>query len=127
MTQQSGQDARAFLEQLKCAASEADKEGMTLEDALCLTLLSGVRDVWLKEKLSELDPPTFPAFGVLIDAHLHSKATAGQAASANRTEGKQQQKKTNAPKVSDTREEKAADYEGKMFSMRQFRTHGQQL
>ena len=39
MTQQSGQDARAFLEQLKCAASEADIEGMTLEDALrCSTV-----------------------------------------------------------------------------------------
>ena len=33
ITQQSGQEARAFLEQLKCAASEADIEGMTLEDA----------------------------------------------------------------------------------------------
>ena len=102
MTQQAGQDARAFLEQLKSAASEADIEGMSLEDALCLTLLSGVRDVRLKEKLSELDPPTLPAFGVLIDAHLHSKATAGQAAAANRTEGKnQQQKKNNAPKITD--------------------------
>ena len=95
MTQQAGQDARAFLEQLKCVASEADIEGMSLEDALCLTLLSGVRDVRLKEKFSELDSHTLPAFGVLIDAHLHSKATAGQVASANRTEGKnQQQKKT---------------------------------
>ena len=100
MTQQTGQDARAFLEQLKCAALEADIEGMTLKDALCLTLLSGVRDARLKEKLSELGPPTLPAFGVLIDAHLHSNATAGQAASENCTEGKsQQQKKNYNPKV----------------------------
>ena len=90
MIQQAGQDARAFLEQLKCAASEADMEGMSLEGELCQTLLSGVRDVRLKEKLSELDPPTLPAFGMLIDAHLHSKATAGHAASANCTEGKNQ-------------------------------------
>ena len=90
MTQPSGQDARAFPEQLKCAASEADIEGMMLEDALCLTLLSGVHDARLKEKLSELDPPTLPAFGVLIDVHLHSKATAGQAAAANHTKRKNQ-------------------------------------
>ena len=70
MTQQAGQYTCAFLEQLKCAASEADIEGMSLEDALCLTLLSGVCDIRLKEKLSELDPPTLPAFGVLIDAQL---------------------------------------------------------
>ena len=50
MTQQEDQDSRAFLEQLKCAASEADIEGMSLEVALCLTLLCGVRDARLKEK-----------------------------------------------------------------------------
>ena len=115
MTQQTGQDTRAFLEQLKCAASEADIEGMTLEDALCCTLLNGVWDVRLKEKLSELDPPTLPAFGVLIDAHLHSKATAGQTALANCTEGKQQQKKTNAPKVSDAKKKRRQIIKGKCF------------
>ena len=89
---------------------------MALEDALCLTLLSGVCDVRLKEKLNELDPPTLPAFGVLIDAHLHCKATAGQAASANRTEGKnQQQKKTNAPKVSDAEKKRRQIMKGKCF------------
>lgn len=51
----------AFLEQLKCAASEADTEGMSLEDALRLTLLSGVRDTRLKEKLSKLETPTLSA------------------------------------------------------------------
>ena len=75
MTQQAGQYALSFLEQLKCAASEAYVEGMSLEDALCLTLLSGVRDPRLKEKLSELETPTLPAFVILIDAHLHSKTT----------------------------------------------------
>ena len=85
------QDARAFLEQLKWEASEADIEGMSLEDALCLTLLSGMRDARLKEKLSELETPTLPAFGVLTDAHLHSKMTARQTAAGNRIEGKNQQ------------------------------------
>ena len=101
MTQQAGQEARAFLKQLKSAASEADIEGMSLEDALGLPSKWSTRRQ-AKEKLSELDPPTLPAFCVLIDPHLHSKATAGQAAAANRTEGKnQQQKKNNAPKISD--------------------------
>ena len=33
MSQQQGQDKRAFLEQIKSAAAEADIEGMNLEDA----------------------------------------------------------------------------------------------
>lgn len=86
MTWQAGQDEHAFLQQLKCAALEADIEGMSLEDVLYLTLLSGVQDARLREKLSELETPSLPAFGVLIDAHLHSKATAGQTATAWRGE-----------------------------------------
>ena len=43
MSQQAGQDKKAFLEHLKCAAAEADIEGMNLDDELCLTLLSGIR------------------------------------------------------------------------------------
>ena len=92
MSQQAGQDERAFLEHIKSAAAEADIEGMNLKDALCLTLLSGLRDARLREKLSELEQPTLPAFGVLIDAYLHSKATAGSTtAAANRSEGRSQQ------------------------------------
>ena len=34
MTQQQGQDERAFLESLKAAASEADLGGMNLQDQL---------------------------------------------------------------------------------------------
>ena len=69
---------------MKGAAAEADIEGMNLKDALCLTLLSGLRDIRLWEKLSELEQPTLLAFGVLIDAYLHSKATSGASAAANR-------------------------------------------
>lgn len=61
MTQQAGQDERAFLEQLKCASSEAD-----IEDALCLTLLNGLHDARLRGKLSELGTPTLLAFGMLM-------------------------------------------------------------
>ena len=80
MPQQQGQDECTFLEQIKSAAAEADIEGMNLEDALCLTLLSGLLDARPREKLSELEQPTLPAFGVLIDAYLHSKATSGSSA-----------------------------------------------
>ena len=103
MSQQAGQDERAFLKQLKSAAAKADIEGMYLEDALCLTLLSGLRDARLREKLSKLEQPTLPAFGVLIDAYLHSKATSGPSAAVNRTEGRdqQQKRKQGGQKISD--------------------------
>ena len=84
MSQQPGQNERAFLESLKAAASEADMAGMTLQDALCIMLVTVIRDTRLKEKLSELEEPTLPTLSILIDAHLHAKATAGSAASINK-------------------------------------------
>ena len=84
MAQQPGQDERAFIKSLKAAASEADVGGMTLQDALCMMIVTGIRDTRLKEKLSELEEPTLPAFSSLIDAHLHAKATAGGTASINK-------------------------------------------
>ena len=62
-----------------------------MEDALCLTLLSGLREARLREKMGKLEQPTLLAFGVLIDAYLHSKAMSGASAAANRTEGRNQQ------------------------------------
>ena len=59
MMQQPGQD-------VKTAGSEAHVGGLTLQDSLCMML--GIRDTCLKEKLSELDEPTLPAFSTLIDA-----------------------------------------------------------
>ena len=61
---------------------------MNLEDMLCLTLLSGIRDARVREKLSELEQPTLLAFGVLVDAYLHSKATSSPSAAANRSKGR---------------------------------------
>ena len=66
MSQQAGQDESAFLKQLKSAAAEADIEGKNLEDALCLTLLSGIRDARLREKLIELEQPTLPACSLML-------------------------------------------------------------
>ena len=98
MEQQSVQDERAFLESIKAVAGEADIQGMTLEDALCLVWLTGLKDNRLWEKLSELETPTLPAFAVLIDAYMHSKATAGSSAAAAGAVGRQQNKGGNKNK-----------------------------
>ena len=63
-----------------------------------MVLVSGLKDMKLKEKLSELETPTLPAFTVLVDAYMHSKATAGESsASANKVANSpyKQQKKNN--------------------------------
>ena len=65
------------------------REFQSLEDALCLVCLTGIKDNRLREKLSELETPTLPAFAVLIDAYMHSKATAGSSAAAAAAVGKQ--------------------------------------
>ena len=82
MAQQAGQDGRAFAEAVKLAANEYDIAALTLPDALCLVILTGCKDARLREKMSELEEPTIAAFNTLIDAHIHSKATANAASSA---------------------------------------------
>ena len=71
---------------------------MTLEDALCLVCQTGIKDNRLCEKLSELETPTLPAFAVLIEAYMHSKATAGSSAAAAAAVGRQQKKGGNRSK-----------------------------
>ena len=95
MEQRTGKDERTFLESIKAAAGEADIQGMNLEDALCLVCLTGLKDNRLREKLSELETPTLTAFAVLIDAYMHSKATAGSSAAAVAAVGRQQNKGEN--------------------------------
>ena len=82
MTQQSGQDECAFAEAVKLAANEVDIAALMLQDALCLVILTGCKDACLREKMSELEEPTIAAFNTLIDAHMHSKATANAVSSA---------------------------------------------
>ena len=65
---------------------------MTLEDTLCLVCPTGFKDNRLREKLSELETPTLLAFAVLLDAFMHSKATAGSSAAAAAAVGWQQNK-----------------------------------
>ena len=80
MNQKTGQDKRAFIEELQAVAEEADIASMDLEDSLCLMMLAGLTDKKLVEKLSEQEEPRFAAFKRIVDAHLHAKATGqGQA------------------------------------------------
>ena len=124
MSQQPGQDERAFLESLKAAASEANVGGMTLQDALCMMLVAEIRDTRLKEKLSELEEPTLPAFSTLIDAHLHAKATAGGTASMNKVytpnSGNKKTQKNNqgqrqAGQISDAEKKRRTVMKGKCY------------
>ena len=82
MTQQNGQDERSFAEAVKLATNEADIAALTLQDSLCLVIITGWKDARLREKMSELEESTIAAFKTLIDAHVHSKATANAASSA---------------------------------------------
>ena len=41
-----------------------------------MMLVTGIRDTRLKEKLSELEELTLPAFSILINAHLPTGSTA---------------------------------------------------
>ena len=93
MQQQAGQDERAFLESLKLSAAEADVAGMDVQDALCMVLVTGLRDMKLKEKLSELEVPSLHAFSVLVDAYMHSKATCDTAVGAKASPYQQQKKR----------------------------------
>ena len=129
MSQQPGQDEREFLESLKAAASEADMGGMTLQDALCMMLVTGIRDTRLKEKLSELEESTLPAFSILFDAHLHAKATAGSTASINKVyspnNGNKKAQKGNQGSGIRKRKEKKDNYERKVLEVRQWRACGE--
>ena len=62
MTQQAGQDEGVFAEAAKLAANESDIAALTLQDALCLVILTGCKDAHLREKMSEFEEPTIAAF-----------------------------------------------------------------
>ena len=84
-----------------------------------MTLLSGIRDAHLREKLSELEQPIFQAVGVLIDAYLHSKGTSRPSAAANCSEGRSQQQNKNknagGQKITDTEKKRRVAIKGKCF------------
>ena len=74
--------ARAFAEVVKLTSCESDIAAMTLQDALCLVILTWCKDSQIRKKMSELEEPTVDAFNTLIDGHMHNKAKSS-ASSAN--------------------------------------------
>ena len=82
MAQQAGQDERSFAEAVKIAANESDIAGMTLQDAMYLSILTGCRDTRFNEKMSELETQTRAALNIPIDAHMHAKATTAKPATS---------------------------------------------
>ena len=90
---------------------------MTLEDALCLVCLTGLKDNRLREKLSQLETPTLPAFAVLIDAYMHSKATAGSSAAAAAAVGQKQNKEGNKNKNNNASRSRLSDNKKKRRSV----------
>ena len=100
LKQQAGQGAREFLESLRSAADEADIAAMRVEDALCVQLVSGLSDMKLVEKLTEVENPTIDRFVTVVDSymHAHSASTAvgaaAQAKSGRKTNQQQQQRQS---------------------------------
>ena len=87
-------------------------------------LLNGAKRQSLREKLSELETPTLPAFAVLIDTYMHSKATAGSSAAAaaisrqggNRNKNnKNKNNSGNRPGLSDTEKKRRSVMKGKCY------------
>ena len=74
MKQQAGQGAREFLESLRSAADEANIAAMRIDDCLCVQLLSGLTDLKLVEKLTEVENPTMGRFVNVVDAYMHANA-----------------------------------------------------
>jgi hypothetical protein len=91
MSQKSGQDERAFLEDLRATADEADIAGMSLNDALCMQLLTGLQDKRLVEKLGEVEEPNIEEFTRIVNAHMHAKAST--LSQSNKTAAKPANKK----------------------------------
>jgi len=85
MRQQAGQGARDYLEALRSAADEADLAAMRMEDALCVQLVSGLNDMKLVEKLTEIEQPTLQRFITLVDAHMHAQASSTAVGAAAQT------------------------------------------
>ena len=75
MSQQAPQDKGLFVEAVKIAVNESNFAGMTLQDALCLVILTGCKDQRLREKMSELHHPTMVAFNILIDVAFKSNCS----------------------------------------------------
>ena len=93
LSQKPGQDERSFAEELSTAAEEADMASFTINDAICLKLFNGVSDKRLKEKLGEVDQPDLDNFKRIINAHMHSRASAPTSGTSMQTRAQYPKKK----------------------------------
>lgn len=58
ISQKTEQDKREFAEAVKLAVNKPDIVVITLQDAVCLVILTGCKDTRLREKMSEQEEPT---------------------------------------------------------------------
>ena len=95
--QSATQDELAFMEDVRSAADEGDIAGMSVEDAICLVYVIGVKDDTLRDKLSEVPDPDIEKFTAIMKSYVQSKITRREIASAaaisrnSQGSGKQQQ------------------------------------
>ena len=69
-------DELSFMEDVRRAADEGDLAGMTVEDAICLEYVLGVKDDTLRDKLSEVQDPNIAKFTLIMKSYVQSKITA---------------------------------------------------
>ena len=70
------------MEDVRSAADEGDIAGMSVEDAICLVYVIGVKDDTLRDKLSEVPDPNIEKFTAIMKSYVQSKITRREIASA---------------------------------------------
>ena len=80
--QSATQDELAFMEDVRSSADEGDIAGMSVEDAICLVYMIGVKDDTLRDKLSEVPDPDIEKFTAIMKSYVQSKITRREIASA---------------------------------------------
>ena len=126
--QSSSQDELAFMEDVRSAADEGDIAGMSVEDAICLVYVIGVKDDTLRDKLSEVPDPNIEKFTAIMKSYVQSKITRREIASAAAISrnsqapakpGKQQSSSSNPQKprqqLSEEEKKRRTRFKGKCF------------
>ena len=66
----STQDKQVFIEDVRSATDEGDIAGMSVEDAVCLVYIIGVKDGTLRDKLSEVPEPNIERFTAIMKSYV---------------------------------------------------------
>ena len=69
-------DELSFMEDVRRAADEGDLAGMTVEDAICLVYVLGVKDDTLRDKSTEVQDPDIAKLTLVMKSYVQSKITA---------------------------------------------------